>query len=70
MDLSKDDLLNAGYEVKKKSWSEEEDKLLMKVCYREDLNWEQIAKLIPNRSAKMCYSRYRRLEQKLKNQWT
>ena len=37
MDLSKDDLLNAGYEVKKKSWSEEEDKLLQMEEDEKDL---------------------------------
>ena len=33
------------------------------------MDWNQIADLIPGRNAKMCYSRYRRLETQTKMQW-
>ena len=62
--------MKAGYQTKKKAWSEEEDRKLRYHYERDEYNWNQIAELIPGRNAKMCYSRYRRLETQTKMQWT
>ena len=70
VNLTDEELLNGGYEVKKTAWTEKEDKLLLNLCSKRDLNWKEVAEGMPNRTAKMCYSRWRRLNYKSKNQWT
>ena len=68
--VTKEDLLKEGYERTKKAWNEDEDVLLMKLCKDENARFDDIAKSIPGRNVKMCYSRYRRLTQKSKNTWS
>lgn len=43
---------------------------MIKLYEKKKLSWEEIAKIIPGRNKKMCYSRYRRLESGTKMQWT
>ena len=59
-------MIEAGYENNKKAWTEQEDALLLKLWEKKNLNWNEIAKKIPDRTAKMCYSRYRRITNPLK----
>jgi len=42
----------------------------MKLCSDQHAKFEDIAKLIPGRNSKMCYSRFRRLTNKSKDLWT
>ena len=42
----------------------------MKLSGKNDLSWKEIAERIPGRTSKMCYSRYRRIESRSKEQWT
>lgn len=67
--LTREDLERAGYEVSKKVWTEDEDKLLVFLREKKKLDWVQISKKIPERNKKMCYSRYRRLKNSTKLQW-
>lgn len=67
--LTREDLEKAGYEVNKKVWTEEEDKLLVFLREKKKMDWVQISKKIPDRNKKMCYSRYRRLKNSTKIQW-
>jgi hypothetical protein len=70
LNISREDLLQTGYNHKRNSWSEEEDKKLMKLVQTENHNWELIGKKMENRNSKMCYSRYRRLGYDTKKRWT
>ena len=63
------DLQKAGYESNKTPWSEEEDALLKKLRDEQQMDWADIADQIPSRNSKMCYSRYRRLENHTKEIW-
>jgi hypothetical protein len=67
--LTREDLEKAGYEVNKKVWTEEEDKLLVFLREKKKMDWIQISKKISERNKKMCYSRYRRLKNSTKIQW-
>lgn len=40
IDLSKDDLIDAGYETTKKLWSQEEDKMLIKLIDEDKIAWK------------------------------
>ena len=62
-------MLRAGYETNKKPWTEEEDMKLLHLKEKEQLDWITISSKIEGRNAKMCYSRYRRLENQTKNLW-
>lgn len=42
----------------------------MSLFRKNDLSWKEIAERIPGRTSKMCYSRYRRIESRSKEQWT
>ena len=68
--VTKDDLLQEGYIRTKRAWTEEEDSLLMQLCKDENARFDEIARQIPGRNAKMCYSRYRRLTHQSKNSWS
>jgi hypothetical protein len=68
--LTEADLQNQNYEINKKPWTKEEDRRLIYFFEEKKMNWEEIAKRIPERNKKMCYSRYRRLESGTKIQWT
>jgi hypothetical protein len=68
--LTSADLEEEGYEQTKKPWSEEEDRLLLRLCRNEHARFEQIAALIEGRNAKMCYSRYRRLTYQTRVGWS
>lgn len=61
--------MKAGYEKKKKLWEEDEDKKLRYLREKEHMEWEEIASHIPGRNAKMCYSRYKRLEYNPRENW-
>lgn len=67
--LIRSDLEKAGYEINKKVWTEDEDKLLVYLREKKKMDWIQISKKIPERNKKMCYSRYRRLKNSTKLQW-
>ena len=69
LNLTEEDLLRAGYETNKKPWAEEEDIKLLHLREKEQLDWTTISSQIEGRNAKMCYSRYRRLENQTKNLW-
>ena len=56
----------AGYENSKTPWTEEEDQKLKNLRDIQQLDWAELAKLMPGRNSKMCYSRYRRLENNTK----
>jgi hypothetical protein len=45
--LSKDDLIEAGYETTKKLWSQEEDKMLLKLVDEDKIPWKKIKQHIP-----------------------
>lgn len=70
MNITAEDLLKAGYHNARNSWTEAEDQLLTKWAKHGDLSWGEIADHIPNRTPKMCYSRYRRLCTQTKVRWT
>jgi hypothetical protein len=40
IELSKDDLIDAGYETTKKLWSQEEDKMLLKLIDEDKIPWK------------------------------
>jgi hypothetical protein len=67
--LTREDLVEEGYGQTKKAWTEEEDEMLMKLCANSHSKFEDIAGLMPDRNAKMCYSRYRRLINQSKDSW-
>ena len=67
--FSEKDLLEAGYEINNKLWSEKEDKLLKKLISEFELDWIQIASKMEGRTPKMCYNRYRRLQYTTKKLW-
>lgn len=62
--------MEAGYDGNKRNWSEQEDRLLTKFAGKSDLSWKEIAEKIPGRTSKMCYSRYRRIQSRSREQWT
>lgn len=62
--------MEAGYDGYKRIWTEEEDKILMKCAKRRDMNWKEIADKIPGRTSKMCYSRFRRIQNRSREKWT
>jgi hypothetical protein len=68
--LTREDLVAEGYEQTKKAWTEEEDQLLLRLTADRQAKFEDIAALMPNRNAKMCYSRYRRLTNQSKDCWS
>jgi len=68
--LTKEDLESKGSEQNKKPWTETEDRLLLRLCKDENARFEEIAQSIPGRNSKMCYSRYRRLTNQVKESWT
>jgi len=68
--VTREDLLGEGYGQTKRAWTEEEDKLLMKLCANKHARFEEIAAFMPDRNAKMCYSRYRRLTNQSKDCWS
>lgn len=70
INLTVEQLQAAGYEPKKTAWNEEEDQRLIALVSIGDLSWKEVADQMPERTSKMCYSRYRRLENRLKEQWT
>lgn len=61
--------MKAGYENNKTAWTEEEDEKLKNLRDIQQLDWTELAKLMPGRNSKMCYSRYRRLENNTKYCW-
>ena len=69
INLTPEELLEAGYPTNKKSWNEEEDALLMKLFHEGDLSWKEIGQKMEGRTAKMCYSRYRRIESQNRKLW-
>ncbi len=40
IDLSKDDLIDAGYETTKKLWGQDEDKMLLKLIDQDKVPWK------------------------------
>ena len=66
MNLTVEDLLKAGYQNNKTPWTEEEDEKLKNLRDTQQLDWAELAKFMPGRNSKMCYSRYRRLENNTK----
>ena len=70
MNLTIEDLQQAGYHNDRTPWTEKEDYLLTKLGAKNDMTWTQIAEKIPNRTAKMCYSRFRRIANQTKSRWT
>ena len=68
--LTKEDLLEEGYEQTKKAWTEEEDKILMKLCSRSNKSFDEVAMHLAGRNSKMCYSRFRRLTNQSKQNWS
>ena len=42
----------------------------MRLCKDDKARFDEIAQKIPDRNAKMCYSRYRRLTHQSKNSWS
>lgn len=69
LNISEEDLKKTSYETNKMVWGEEEDMILTKLRDEEHLDWNKIASLMPGRNSKMCYSRYRRLENATKEIW-
>ena len=63
------DLQRAGYHNDRTPWTEEEDLKLLELCKTNDKTWNQISKHMPERTPKMCYSRYRRLTSQTKEPW-
>ena len=69
IDLTVEELMEAGYEIKKKIWSEEEDHLLRALAKKFKMDWDIVEKHMEGRNAKMCYSRYKRLKNSTKRVW-
>ena len=59
--ITREDLEKAEHHSKIKAWSREEDRLLLRYREKEGLDWEEVAKFIPGRNARMCYNRYKRI---------
>jgi thymidylate synthase len=68
--LNRTDLENTTYEVMKRPWSEEEDERLVTLVEEEKMSWNDISRLMHDRTYKMCYSRYKRIKLNAKNSWT
>lgn len=69
LSLTAEDHLKAGYEKSKTPWSEEEDEKLLNLRDKKNMDWEEIAQQLTQRNAKMCYSRYKRLEYNPRIHW-
>jgi len=69
LNVTKEDLIRAGYHRNYTPWSEEEDKQLKKLVKVEKMDWKKVAEKMGNRNAKMCYSRYQRLSYHSKKRW-
>ena len=59
--IGEDDIKGINYDVKKKRWTEAEDKKLLLLVKNREVDWEEISSHFPKRNAKMCYNRHRRL---------
>lgn len=68
--VTREDLLEEGYEQSKRPWTEEEDQLLLQLCANPNAFFDEVAVHLPGRNSKMCYSRYRRLMNQSKKYWT
>ena len=69
INLTVNDLLEAGYHNDRTPWSEEEDAKLLSFAKKNELTWNEIAEHFPERTPKMCYSRYRRITSQTKEPW-
>ena len=57
--------------LKGKTWTPEEDKLLMQAIQRNDgKNWKEIARHVPGRSYTQCSQRWRRINNSPKSKWS
>lgn len=59
----------AGYDSKKKAWTSEEDQRLVDLVEKQNIPWKHIQDHMPDRTQKMCYSRYRRLITEARQRW-
>ena len=50
VELTREDLLEAGYEKKKRVWSAEEDELLLELVSNRGVSWRDIETYMPERT--------------------
>lgn len=50
-------------------WTAEEDQRLLELVGTQNVPWREIEQHMPERTEKMCYSRYRRLLAEARQRW-
>ena len=67
--LTRDDLEEAAPKSNKRLWTEAEDKKLLEFIEKNQVDWNKVEEVFPNRNEQRCLSRYEKLKGKAKNIW-